>query len=126
MQKKLVEGWLALGVLLLVVIVFRDASWNVQWAFIPFAIYYLLNWPAFSELTPLNKRFFKLSLQNKKVKFWVYASSCILIAMTTLSLLIEFNPIEQLGIGGLLLLLGLPLLPALVLSQMAVFEALGK
>ncbi len=126
MQKKLVEGWLALGVLLVVVIVFQDASWNVQWAFLPFVLYYLFNWPTFSEFSLLNKRFFKTSLQNEKIKVWVYTSSCILIAMTTLSLLKEFNPIEHLGIGSLLLIVSLPLLPALVLSQIAVFEELGK
>ena len=124
-QKKFVETWSALGILLLVVVVFHDTTWDVRWAFLPFGLYYLWNWPFLSELAPLNKRCLGSSLHDRKIRVWVYLSSSLIILAALISLLSGFNPVEHLGIGSVLLPVSLPILPALVTSQIAVYKELG-
>ena len=125
-QKKLLESWIVLGVLLVVLIAFQDSDWNIQWAFLPIVIYIILNSATFSNWALLNKRFVEAHLQNRKVRLWVIASSSLLIVVAFVILASGFNPLSYLGIGSLFLLVGIPILPVIVLSQLSLYKELGK
>lgn len=68
-QTKLIEVWAVIGLLIVALIVFDDAEWNVRWTFLPVMIYIIVNWSHINEFQTKNPKPAEILEENKKVKY---------------------------------------------------------
>ena len=125
-QKKLIENWVVLGTFLVIVIAFQDVVWQVSWAVLPMSIYIVFNWAHIHEFQRRSRKPGQIIERSRKIKYWVYLSSAILISGALVLLSNGLNIFDYFGFGSLLLIVFLPLLPVIFASQIALYYDLAN
>ncbi len=125
-QKKLVEIWLVIGLLIAVLVISQDADWNAQLALLPFTVYVVFNWSHIDEFQRRSLKPKEIIDRSNGIRWWVYVSSFLVMALALVLLLSGSNIFDYSGFGLILLLIALPMLPIIFASQTALYRELAN
>ena len=126
-QKMLIKWWLILLALFVVVWVFQDNALVANGAFAPVALYAVLNTSELRELERKRPTPLDVIRAHKGVRLWVIGSLTIEITAALFFLASGRDLGEYIvGFGALLLAVIAPLLPPILISQLALFRNLAN
>ena len=126
-QKMLLKWWLILLGLLIVVWLFQDNVWIARSAFVPVVIYAIWNADEIRQLQGRRPTPLDIVRNSKPVFFWVMGVLAIEIG-TAIFFLVTGRDLGQFigGFWALLLVFLAPIIPAVYVSQLALFRILGN
>lgn len=125
-QRKYLEGIFVLALLWVIVWFFQDNALIARLAFVPAAIYFLLNWRAIRAIENVGPSPKQVIEGNSYVRLLVVALLAAEIFVACYSLISGDGVADYLNSVGILLLALIgPLLPPVIASQVYLYRRLG-